>query len=205
MNIAKKVLLITGANPRIGKALVHEALRRGAKRVYGGKRGRPDFADERVVLFMLDVTRDEQVEKAVCQMGSLDVLINNAGNAPYDELNNPSVIEQAFAVNLFGMYEVLCAFLPVLIRAVGAIVNNMSLMALAPLPTSPTKCRFISPILNLGQNEILSASWTCLGFALVAMIRPKFPGWITWPVFGSILPPEDVTAFKLLIGFAKFG
>ncbi len=38
MNIAKMTVLVTGANRGIGQALVEEALRRGATRVYAGTR-----------------------------------------------------------------------------------------------------------------------------------------------------------------------
>jgi NAD(P)-dependent dehydrogenase (short-subunit alcohol dehydrogenase family) len=42
VTIADKAVLVTGANRGIGQALVEEALRRGAKRVYEGTR-RPIF------------------------------------------------------------------------------------------------------------------------------------------------------------------
>jgi NAD(P)-dependent dehydrogenase (short-subunit alcohol dehydrogenase family) len=84
MNIANKTILITGANRGIGRALVNEALRRG-KRVYAGTRGALQNADKRVMPLMLDVTSVSQIQQAVDQVDTLNVLINNADLALYDD------------------------------------------------------------------------------------------------------------------------
>ncbi|KAA6465221.1 SDR family NAD(P)-dependent oxidoreductase [Acidobacteria bacterium AB60] len=152
MNIAQKTILITGANRGIGKALVQEALRRGAKRVYAGTRGTLGITDERVTPLKLDVTSDEQIEQAARTVLSLDVLINNSGVAPFDDLSTPDAIEQALAVNLFGMYKVSRAFLPMLKHAKGALVNNLSLVALAPLPMIPSYSISKAAALSLTQS-----------------------------------------------------
>ena len=48
MNIANKTILVTGANRGIGRALLEEALRRGARKVYAGTRGVLQHSDKRV-------------------------------------------------------------------------------------------------------------------------------------------------------------
>jgi NAD(P)-dependent dehydrogenase (short-subunit alcohol dehydrogenase family) len=85
----------------------------------------------------LDVTNATQIEQAAAEVNSLDVLINNAGIALYDDLSNVEVIEKSLAVNLFGSLKMSRTFLPALKRSKGAIVNTLSLMALAPLPLTP--------------------------------------------------------------------
>jgi NAD(P)-dependent dehydrogenase (short-subunit alcohol dehydrogenase family) len=137
MNIAQKTVLITGANRGIGRALVQEALQRGAKRVYAGTRGPLDITDERVTPLLLDVTNAAQIQRAVKEVGTLDVLINNAGIALYDDLSVDDSIQQQLAVNLFGPLHVTRTFLPLLKRSKGAIVNNISTVALAALPVVP--------------------------------------------------------------------
>lgn len=137
MNIENKTIVITGANRGIGGALVNEALRRGAKRVYAGTRTELQIADERVTPLTLDVTNAAQIHRAVEGVESLDVLINNAGVAIYDDLSDINVIEKQLAVNFMGPLRVTQAFLPLLTRSKGAIVNNLSLAGLAPLPIIP--------------------------------------------------------------------
>jgi NAD(P)-dependent dehydrogenase (short-subunit alcohol dehydrogenase family) len=153
MNIANKTILITGANRGIGRALVDEALKRGAARVYAGRRGAAlQIADERLTPLTLEVTNVAQIGRAVEEIGTLDVLINNAGVAIYDDPTNLDTIEQHLAVNLFGMLKVTRAFLPLLKRSKGAIVNNLSLAALAPSPIIPGYSISKAAALNMTQS-----------------------------------------------------
>jgi NAD(P)-dependent dehydrogenase (short-subunit alcohol dehydrogenase family) len=89
----------------------------------------------------LDVRRPSDWEQAVAfverEFGTLDILINNAGIALYDDLSDRAVLERHLAVNLFGTYAVTQAFLPLLTRSRGAIVNVLSVTALAALPLIP--------------------------------------------------------------------
>lgn len=132
--MTSKTILVTGANRGIGRALVAEALARGAARVYAGTRQPLTHADERVTPLLLDVTSAAQIEAAASQVGSLDMLVNNAGIALPDDLSDPAMLERHLAVNLFGTWAVTQAFLPAVARARGAIVNILSVNALAPLP-----------------------------------------------------------------------
>ena len=137
MTIADRAVLVTGANRGIGQALVAEALRRGAGRVYAGTRRPLIHPDERVTPLTLDVTDPTQIRAAAEQVDALDLLINNAGVFLFDDLSDRAALERHLAVNLYGTYGVTQAFLPQLTRSRGAIVNNVSVMAVAPLPLTP--------------------------------------------------------------------
>lgn len=136
-SITGKTVLVTGANRGIGQALVEEALDRGAQRVYAGARRPFTHADPRVTPLVLDVTSEDQIRAAAEQVGSLDLLINNAGVAVYDDLSDRAALEQHLAVNLFGPHAMIQAFLPQLTAQRGAIVNILSIAAVAALPVIP--------------------------------------------------------------------
>jgi NAD(P)-dependent dehydrogenase (short-subunit alcohol dehydrogenase family) len=138
VTIADKAVLVTGANRGIGRALVEEALSRGASRVYAGTRQAWTHADPRVTRLTLDVTDPAQIQAAADEVASLDVLINNAGIWLFDDLTDRAALDRHLAVNFFGTYGVTQAFLPLLTRSQGAIVNNVSLMAFAALPLTPS-------------------------------------------------------------------
>jgi NAD(P)-dependent dehydrogenase (short-subunit alcohol dehydrogenase family) len=93
--------------------------------------------DGRVTPLTLDVTNAEQTQGAVERVESLDILINSAGLALFDDLSDRAALERHLAVNLFGTYDVTQAFLPLLTRSQGAIVNVLSVAAWAALPIVP--------------------------------------------------------------------
>ena len=71
--IEGKAILVTGSNRGIGQALVTEALRRGASRVYAGTRQPYAHPDPRVTALPLDITDEGQVRAAAAQVESLDI------------------------------------------------------------------------------------------------------------------------------------
>jgi NAD(P)-dependent dehydrogenase (short-subunit alcohol dehydrogenase family) len=152
MHIEGKTVLVTGANRGIGRALLDEALARGARRVYAATRQPFTPTDDRVSTVILDVTERAHVRAAVDAVGSLDVLINNAGLALYVELADRAALERQLDVNLFGPYDLSQAFLPALVRSQGSIINVLSISALASVPFSPAYAISKAAAFSLSQS-----------------------------------------------------
>jgi NAD(P)-dependent dehydrogenase (short-subunit alcohol dehydrogenase family) len=152
MTIANRTILVTGANRGLGRALVEEALCRGADRVYAATRRPWSHPDPQVTPLHLDVTDAAQARAAAERIESLDVLVNNAGLALYDDLSDRALLEQHLAVNLFGPYGVTQAFLPQLTRSQGAVVNVLSVAAVAALPIIPAYSLSKAAALSLSQS-----------------------------------------------------
>jgi short-subunit dehydrogenase len=92
---------------------------------------------EQIKYVSMDVTHDDSIIQAIDSIGSIDVLINNAGSGyfgPVEELS----LEQAqsqFDVNFFGYIRVLQAVLPEMReKKAGRIINTASLGGIYCIP-----------------------------------------------------------------------
>jgi NAD(P)-dependent dehydrogenase (short-subunit alcohol dehydrogenase family) len=188
--IANKTVLVTGANRGLGRALVDEALRRGAKRVYAASRRPLVVPDQRVTPLILDVTAQAQIQETADAIESLDILINNAGVSVADDLSDRSAFEQHLAVNLYGTLDVTRAFLPALTRSSGAVVNIVSLGAVAAVPVLPAYS--VSKAASLSLTQSLRALLASRGVGVYAAM----PGPIDTDMVRDLnIPktsPEDV-------------
>jgi NAD(P)-dependent dehydrogenase (short-subunit alcohol dehydrogenase family) len=116
-SLSGAVVLVTGANGGIGTHLVHDALARGAAKVYATARAPRTWADERIVPLALDVTDPGSINAAVAAAADVTVLINNAGSTP----PSASLLEVTEAdiranmeTNFFGPVFLARAFAPIL-------------------------------------------------------------------------------------------
>lgn len=142
MNIKDSVVLITGANRGLGRALVDASLSAGAKRVYATARDPRGLSGlgERVVPLALDVTDERSLAAAAAQAPDVSLLINNAGViGSYGVLStSPSELTEALAVNVLGLLSTTRAFLPALeqagARGSAAIANVLSVVSWASMP-----------------------------------------------------------------------
>ncbi|MGI8879152.1 MAG: SDR family NAD(P)-dependent oxidoreductase [Jatrophihabitans sp.] len=167
MTIENTTVLVTGANRGIGKALVDEAVARGAKGVYAGTRQPLTHPDARVTPLMLDVTDPTQIQAAVSGVDSLDVLINNAGIMLPDDPLSPAVLDRHLAVNLFGSSAMTHAFLPKLITSRGAVINLLSCVALAPLPMFTSYSISKAAAFSLTKTLRAAHAWQGISFHAV--------------------------------------
>lgn len=164
MSLTGKVAVVTGGTRGIGLAVAAWMLERGASVVISGRDAdRLNIALKELVQdggpaagLVADAGRREDAERLVDtareRFGRLDILVNNAGIAPYDDLSDAEVLRHAFAVNVFGVLEVTRAFLPLLKRSQGAIVNHLSMAALAALPLIPAYSISKAAAFNLTQS-----------------------------------------------------
>ena len=178
MKVKGSTALVTGANRGLGRAIVEALLAAGAAKVYAtardvsSLRALVNASGGRVVVRELDVTRDDQVAAAAAACGDVTLLINNAGVNRNQGLLAAKSLDDAraeMASNYFGTLAMCRAFAPVLkAHGGGAIVNVLSILAKATIPSMGSLCA--SKAAALRMTEGVRAELAAQGTLVVALM-----------------------------------
>jgi short-subunit dehydrogenase len=150
MNVANKVIVVTGGGSGIGRALTLDLLKRGARvaavdlneATLNETAGLAGANRDKVSLHVCNIADRDAVEalpQAVIDAhGAVDGLINNAGIIqPFVKFNDleSKAIERVVNVNLYGVIYMSKAFLPHLLKRPEAhLVNVSSMGGFFPVP-----------------------------------------------------------------------
>jgi NAD(P)-dependent dehydrogenase (short-subunit alcohol dehydrogenase family) len=149
MDLAHKIVVVTGGGNGIGRQVVLELIRRSA-RVAAVDIREESLAEtaglanagDRLATFTFDITdRDATAalpEKVIAAHGAVDALVNVAGIIqPFVKLNDLEyeAIDRVINVNLYGTIHMVKSFLPHLLdRPIAHIANVSSMGGFLPVP-----------------------------------------------------------------------
>jgi NAD(P)-dependent dehydrogenase (short-subunit alcohol dehydrogenase family) len=182
-----RIALVTGAARGLGRAIALALAEAGADVALGlreashdgGLAGEIRSIGRRALPLQMDVTRRGEVEAAVAetvaQLGSLDLLVNNAGggagHVPAEEVPVDE-FQRTLAVNLEGTFHACqAAFVPMRDQRFGRIVNVSSQAALVALPGEAAYCAAKAAVSHL--TRCLAVEWGRHGINVNA-VAPTF-------------------------------
>jgi NAD(P)-dependent dehydrogenase (short-subunit alcohol dehydrogenase family) len=182
-----RVALVTGAARGLGRAIALALAEAGADVALGlrdvsrddGLAGEIRDLGRRALPLQMDVTLLEEVDAAVAatveQLGSLDLLVNNAGGGaglvPAEEVS-VAAFDRTLDVNLRGtFFACRAAFEPMRERGFGRIVTVSSQAALVALPGEAAYCSAKAAVSHL--TRCLAVEWGRHGIT-VNSVAPTF-------------------------------
>jgi len=168
LDFSGRVAIVTGGTKGVGRGIATTFLRAGADVVVCGH-SKPDdlpsVDDRRAVFVAADVREPEQVEGLVstttARFGRLDVLVNNAGGAPWAEAAtaSPRFHEKIIRLNLLA--PLLCSQIANQVMQAqdegGSIVNIGSVSGVRPSPGAAAYGAAKAGLHNLTQT--LAVEW----------------------------------------------
>jgi len=189
-----KTIVIVGASRGIGLELVKQFAEEGHS-VFALSRNLSKMNDafkeyETVHPIAFDLSHEvsEQVHVLSKKIGSIDILINNAGylvNKPFDFISHED-FQLSYQINVIGVMETVQGFLPQLksdshivnISSIGGFQGSMKFAGLSAYSTSKAAlCSFTELFSEEYKNTDLSMNCLCLGAVQTEMLQEAFPGY----------------------------
>jgi len=179
-----RLLLITGVSSGFGRALAQQALLAGHRvvgtvRKESARQAFETLAPGRAVGRLLDVTDADAINALVTEIetnvGSIDVLVNNAGYGHEGILEESTLAElrQQFEVNVFGPAALIKAVLPHMrARRRGHILNITSMGGFITMPGIAWYCG--SKFALEGISEVLGKEVAPFGIHVTAVAPGSF-------------------------------
>lgn len=190
------IAIVTGANRGLGKETSRQLAEKGylvvvtARTLSSAQQTVKQLGMDNLVAAQLDVTIQESVDRLVefveQSLGSVDVLVNNAA-IHYDTWQNVlnadlNTVQEAMDTNVYGVWRMTKAFLPMLMKSTQARIVNVSSGAGAiDNQTGGTPAYSMSKIALNSLTLMLANQLKSSGI----LVNAVCPGWVATDMGGS--------------------
>ncbi|MCK5176755.1 MAG: SDR family oxidoreductase [Candidatus Aenigmarchaeota archaeon] len=198
MRLNKKTALITGGSKGIGKAIAQRFIKEGSE-VIVFDIVKPDYDIE---FYLVDISKEEQIEKAFLKIEQLDILVNNAGVYLPGYIIHTKLedLDRTINVNMKGTYLMSKHAIPLIKKRKGTIINISSGLCIAPEPESPAYCSTKAAITML--TKCLAQEYASMGVRVNAILPGPIDTLLLRDAFHT---KEEMTNYCKLNPMQKIG
>jgi Dehydrogenases with different specificities (related to short-chain alcohol dehydrogenases) len=146
---------------------------------------KPDYEAD---FYQVDITKEEEIQKAFQKIKHLDIVVNNAGiyfQASIEETSQEQ-LDKIIDVNFKGAYLISKYALPLIKESKGNIINISSVVGIVSDPTSPAYCSTKAALIML--TKCMAREYGLKGVRVNAIL----PGPIDTPLLRRVLSSEEL-------------